>query len=50
MRRYFLVPMILLLLGCIERNSEYPWVNKSFVGALELAGDRLVMIDFFTDG
>lgn len=40
----------LLLLACSNVQPEYSWANISFAKAQKTAGDKLIMLDFFTEG
>ncbi len=39
--------IILQLIGCSK--VEYPWFNGTFDEVLKSAGDKIILIDFYTD-
>lgn len=46
--RYFALLLILFVIGCGTQPS-FPWNDVSFAEAQAKAGERMIMLDFYTD-
>lgn len=44
----FAVAVILFILGCSTQPS-FPWKDVSFAQAQARAGEKMIMLDFYTD-
>ena len=44
---HIIVGLFFLALGC--QNSSYNWFSGSFEEAKSQAGDKLILLDFYTD-
>lgn len=49
MKKYLTLPLFLLFLACGNRGIDYPWANISYENALANAGEKLIMLDFYTE-
>ena len=44
-----LAPFAALVMGCSSSGQPFPWSDASFSKVMATAGDKMVMLDFFTD-
>jgi len=49
MRKLIIGTGVFLILACTGKSPEFPWANVSFAVVQQTAGDKLIMLDFYTD-
>ena len=48
MKSFIKLILVLALIGC-SGKSPYPWFKGSLAEAQEIAGSKLIFVDFYTD-
>ncbi len=49
MKKSFSIAIILLVIACQSGPIEFPWSQNSYTEVLNKAGNKLVLIEFYTD-
>jgi len=51
MKRYMLslVPVLLLITVCSKEAPTFPWSEGTFEESKEIAGSRVIQMEFYTD-
>ncbi|MCK5329764.1 MAG: hypothetical protein KAK01_00015 [Candidatus Marinimicrobia bacterium] len=49
MRKLIIGTGVLLILACTGKSPEFPWTKLSFDVVQQTAGDKLIMLDFYTE-
>lgn len=49
MKKSLLWSGVLLLIACTTKAPQYPWANLTFPDAQAAAGEKLIMLDFYTE-
>lgn len=49
MKKFFSGIIMLFIVACQPGSQEFPWLKDSFNDVLNKAGDKLVLVQFYTD-
>lgn len=50
MKKYFaLLSILVLVVACVKESPTFPWYDGSFEEAQQLAGSRVIQLEFYTD-
>ncbi len=49
MKNILILMILLLTVGCVREAPSFPWYSGSFDEAMQLAGSRIVQLEFYTD-
>ena len=49
MKKLIIGTGLLFLIACGAKSPQFPWTSLSLQEAQQVAGDKLIMLDFYTE-